>query len=607
MTTTDGPGSVERFVTDLSNGNIATMGPAGPKFTRTSRRKRPARSTFVHALARRDRVVIGVLSAGWLASLVYFWCWWLQPAHRASVFGLVANSVLIAYLSVMPAYFLLSINRMRKVDPTKRLPAVRTAMVVTKAPSEPWSMVRRTLQAMLVQRYPGPYDVWLCDEDPTDEALRWCAESGVLVSTRRDRPDYHRSAWPRRTKCKEGNLTFFYDHWGYEHYDVVAQLDSDHVPTESYLAEMVRPFADPAIGWVSAPSVCDANAGESWSARGRLYREAAFHGPMQMGHSGKYAPVCIGSHYAVRTSALREIGGLGPELAEDFSTTFLLSSAGWSGAFAPDAIANGTGPVGFGGMITQEFQWSRSLVTLLMGLVPRHVPRFPWYLRVRFLLVLTYYPLVAFTTMAGLVLPAVAAVTGVPWINVNYFSFLAHWWAVFVWLFAIQLLLRRRGLLRPPYAPVISWEMWLFALARWPYVALGVSAAVVQKVRRAPLTFKVTPKAQNRLEPMPRRLIAPYVMIAVGLSLSAVVGELYTNAIGYTFLCLLGSTVYTAVAVILPLLHALENARSAAVPLGVAFDVTAAAPMRLAVSALFPLGLAISMYPPYVDILLGWF
>ena len=44
--------------------------------------------------------------------------------------------------------------------------------------------------------------------------------------------------------------------------------------------------------------------------------------------------MCIGSHYAVRTRALREIGGLGPELAEDFSTSFLPSAGSAIGPFA---------------------------------------------------------------------------------------------------------------------------------------------------------------------------------------------------------------------------------------------------------------------------------
>ena len=90
---------------------------------------------------------------------------------------------------------------------------------------------------------------------------RWngAQEHGVLVSTRKGRADYHRATWPRRTRCKEGNLAYFYDHYGYERYDFVVQLDADHVPQKDYLRNMLRPFADPAVGYVSAPSICDRN------------------------------------------------------------------------------------------------------------------------------------------------------------------------------------------------------------------------------------------------------------------------------------------------------------------------------------------------------------
>ena len=133
------------------------------------------------------------------------------------------------------------------------------------------------------------------------------------------------------------------------------------VPRRTYLREIVRAFADPRVGYVAAPSVCDANAGESWAARGRLYKEATFHGPQQAGGHHAIPPTCIGSHYAVRTQALQEIGGVGPELAEDFSTSLMMNAFGWSGVFALDAEAHGDGPDTFADFITQEFQWARSL------------------------------------------------------------------------------------------------------------------------------------------------------------------------------------------------------------------------------------------------------
>ena len=85
------------------------------------------------------------------------------------------------------------------------------------------------------------------------------------------------------------------------------------------------------VGYVSAPSICAANAATSWAARTRLHTEAAFHGLFQTGYTRAFAPMCIGSHYAVRTKALQRAGGLGPELAEDHSTSLLINAAGWRG------------------------------------------------------------------------------------------------------------------------------------------------------------------------------------------------------------------------------------------------------------------------------------
>lgn len=580
--------------------------PHGPRFTTNSPKGlRAPRYNLAYVLGRRDRVTVALLTAGWLISLIIFWEWWLQPAHRVSMISLGVNSALLAYVTLMPAYFLIAVNRLRKFSPEPDVPRTRTAFVVTKAPSEPDSVVRRTLQAMLAQDYPQHYDVWLCDEDPSTDTLAWCHDNGIRVSTRKYAEDYHRDAWPRRSRCKEGNLSYFYDHWGYHEYDVVAQLDCDHEPGPTYLSEIVRPFSEPSIGYVAAPSVCDANASDSWAGRGRLHREAVFHGAMQLGHEHDLAPVCIGSHYAVRTRALRQIGGIGPELAEDFSTTFLMSSAGWRGAFAIIASASGNGPFSFTGMLTQEFQWSRSLTTLMLTLVPRHLARLPWLLRCRFLVVLMYYPLLAVTTLGGISLPAIAAVAGMAWINVNYFSFLLHWWMVSCWLLATVLFLKRKDLLRPRSAPVLSWELWLFSLARWPYVALGVGAAVVQLFKSRPVRFAVTSKTPGTFDPLPIRVMLPYLTITVGLSVSAIIAELSTDSVGYTFLCLLGATSYTVVSIAVPVLHAHEISKNSEIAMAEVISRTVRTPLRSGLATLFPLSLAIALYPPYAALLFG--
>ena len=148
--------------------------------------------------------------------------------------------------------------------------SLRVAMVVTKAPSEPESMLMTTLSACLAQQWPGRYDVWIADEDPTPAMESWCKENGVRISCRKGVEGYHNVDWPRRRRCKEGNLAYFYDKFGYANYDVVCQFDADHVPSCSYLANTIPIYADPTVGYVACPSICGANAEESWAVRGRL-------------------------------------------------------------------------------------------------------------------------------------------------------------------------------------------------------------------------------------------------------------------------------------------------------------------------------------------------
>ena len=260
---------------------------------------------------------------------------------------------------------------------------------------------------------------------------------------------YRQPTWPRRTRCKEGNLAYFYDIWGYELYDVVAQLDADHVPAPDYLRHMVAPFRDPLVGYVAAPSICDRNASRSWAARGRLYAEAVLHGPTQAGHSGGYAPSCIGSHYAVRTAALKEIGGLGPELAEDFTTTLMMSSYGWQGVFAVDAEAHGDGPETVADCLTQEFQWSRSMMNVLLGVSRRYRGGLSLRAKIRLGFCLWWYPLFGTLMLASVLIPVVAIITRTPFMRISLGSFYLHFGPPTLVLLAAVVWLERLATLLP--------------------------------------------------------------------------------------------------------------------------------------------------------------
>lgn len=482
----------------------------------------------------------------WGACALWFWLWWLDPAHIASPLGYGLSTLTLAWIYGLQLYFVVVfLGAKRSAAPDPAPGAFRVAMVVTKTPSEPLSVLIPTLKAMLAQDY--PHDTWLADEDPDDLTRAWCARHGVKISTRKGDARYHNPAWPRRTRCKEGNLAYFYDHWGYRDYDIVAQLDADHVPQPGYLREMVRPFADPAVGYVSAPSICAANAHDSWAARARLQSEAAFHGVFQLGYTGRLAPMCIGSHYAVRTTALAKVGGLGPELAEDHSTSMILNAGGWRGVHAMEATAIGDGPRTLADMVTQEFQWSRSLVALLLTHTPRYLRALPWRLRFQFLFCQALYPMLALSAALIYALPIAALWFDQPYAHVTYAQFLAHSipTALAITLFAWQI--GRDGLFRPQDARVITWEKALFLLVQWPWVAWGCIMAVRDRVTGRFVDFRITPKGESAAASLPYKIIAVYGVLLVGAVAPVLILDRVEQAAGFYLLSALNGFFYAAI------------------------------------------------------------
>ena len=509
---------------------------------------------MVSLFSPRQRAVYIVLCAIWALGVVWFWSWWLNPAHFIGWLPFLFATIPMVWVQWLQIFFVFVLLRAsRSAAPEPEAGKWRVAMIVTKTPSEPFEVVRKTLEAMLAQDY--PHHTWLADEDPSQETLDWCARHGVHVSCRKGVAAYHRPVWPRRTRCKEGNLAFFYDYWGYEDYDIVAQLDTDHVPEPGYLREIVRPFADPAVGYVSAPSICAANAAESWAARTRLHTEAGFHGLFQTGYTSVFTPMCIGSHYAVRTKALRQVGGLGPELAEDHSTTLLMSAGGWRGVHAINAIAIGDGPASVSDLATQEFQWSRSLVTLLLQHTGPYLRRLSPRLRFLFVFCQLWYPLFAATAAMMYFAPIFALAFDLRYAEVTYPAFILHASPAIIVLTLIAYRIRRDGFFRPHDAPVLSWEKALFLPLQWPWALWGCMMAVRDKLTGSFVDFRITPKGDAAARTLPLKILAVYTLLALGAALPVLLSDRLANARGFLLLALLNAMVYSLLVVVIVWRH----------------------------------------------------
>jgi cellulose synthase (UDP-forming) len=522
----------------------------------------PSVPYLVAAMSSAQKRKLALLVSVWLGLVAIFWVWWFQPRHIGNGWCYAFNSAVLAVAGLLPAYYFFFFSRIKRPNPHLAFPlGHRVAMIVTKAPAEPWPLVRQTLEAMLSQNY--PHDTWLADEDATSETAAWCRENGVQISCRKGVAEYHRSTWPRRTKCKEGNLAYFYDRYGYGRYEFVVQMDADHRPSEGYLEAMLQPFLDSDVGYVSAPSICSANASSSWIARGRLSMEAPLHGALQAGYNGAFAPLCIGSHYAVRTCALRDIGGLGPELAEDHSTTLLFNAAGWKGVHALDAEAIGEGPEGFSDFVTQEFQWAKSLTKIMLTLTPRHLAKLPIKLRFQFLFSQCWYLLLSFMMLTSVAIPVVAICTNEPFVHISYANFLLFSLTQAGVLISAVRWIRRNGWCRPRETKVVCWETVLVQFARWPWIALGIVAALTDVIcGRNGENFRVTPKGGRSARAFQPILIVPYAVLTLFAGAPAIFISNANFVSGYYFVSIINSSIYSITALGIVALHWLETVAS---------------------------------------------
>jgi hypothetical protein len=255
------------------------------------------RVRFRTVLSAREHVVL--LSIGGLhillaaALAVYL----LLPGHlpRLRAGQYLGDSVMVIGLTAMIGLQVIVALRTwvltffaaqaRDPIPMTARPGLRVAVLTTIVPGkEPVELVMTTLRAMKRVRHDGPLDVWLLDEGDDADVRRRCQDIGVRHFSRKGRPEWNQPTGPFRAKTKHGN----HNAWRAAHegdYDVVAQMDPDHVPYPNFLERTLGYFRDPDTAFVVAPQVY-ANLSESFVARGAAELAYIFHGIMQRGGNG---------------------------------------------------------------------------------------------------------------------------------------------------------------------------------------------------------------------------------------------------------------------------------------------------------------------------------
>lgn len=286
------------------------------------------------------------------------------------------------------------------VDPVPMTPqaGLRVALLTTIVPDrEPLTVVAETLRAMRRVRHAEHVDVWLLDEGADATVRRTAQALGVHYFTRNGRPDYNMPSGPFRTRTKAGN----HNAWRAEHegaYDVVAQMDPDHVPLPCFLERTLGYFRDPDVAYVVAPQVYG-NLYDGFVQHAAAAQSFVFTGVIQRGGNGLGAPLLIGTNHLYRTRAWATIGGYQDSIIEDHLTGLTVTGTlnpatgkAWRGVYTPDVIAVGEGPTSWTDFFKQQRRWSYGVADIVLHHSPRLIPKLAPRQRLAYLLLQSFYP-----------------------------------------------------------------------------------------------------------------------------------------------------------------------------------------------------------------------
>jgi cellulose synthase (UDP-forming) len=377
----------------------------------------------------------------------------------------------------------------------------RVAMLTTIVPSrEPLHVAERTLKAMLQVRYRGTVDVWILDEgdDPAVKAM--AARLGVHHFSRKGLAQFNTAGGAFRAKTKSGN----HNSWRAHHerdYDVVAQMDPDHVPLPCFLERTLGYFRDPDVAFVVAPQVYG-NMYDNWVAHGASVQQYLFSGVVERGGNGLSAPLLIGTNHLYRPAAWRQIGGYQDSIIEDHLTSMRVQGTtnpatdnNWKGVYTPDVLAIGEAPASWTDYFNQQKRWSYGVWEILLKRKLRKGIRLSLSQRLMYGLVQFYYPSVGSTVLLGTVATSIYLLLGITALHVNGAAWVTLWSLNMATWFILWLWLRRFYLAEHERSELGIPGMLLALFAGPVYVAAAARALLGRRLK-----YVVTAKGKLRTD-----------------------------------------------------------------------------------------------------------
>jgi ceramide glucosyltransferase len=146
-------------------------------------------------------------------------------------------------------------------------------------------------------------------------------------------------------------------------HDLLVVADSDMRVDPSYLASIVGPVLDPAVGAVTC--LYSGRPGRGvWSALGAMFVNEWFIPAALVARAGNVVPLCFGSTMALRRDVLEAIGGfaaLADHLADDYVLGALVKARGLRIELSSYVVENVITEPSLSALFLHELRWARTV------------------------------------------------------------------------------------------------------------------------------------------------------------------------------------------------------------------------------------------------------
>jgi cellulose synthase (UDP-forming) len=448
-------------------------------------------------------VMLGWFSTGWVSQAD----WRMHPVFLGSM------TLFLVYTAACQQFRWFLLLLMRRPKPKPPRAGWRVGVATTIVPEgEPLEMLEETLRNLVAMDY--PHDTWVLDEGDDIRVKDLCMRLGARHFSRKPLPQYRTDQGAFRARSKHGNYNAWLAEHGWAQYDLIVNVDPDHVPVATFLHEVLGYFDNPQIGYVQAAQAYY-NQEASFIARGAAEETYAYYSVTQMASYAMGFPIVTGCHTAHRAAALKQVGGFAPHDADDLLITFRYRVAGWQGVYVPKILARGLTPVDWTSYLAQQRRWARSVLDIKFRLYPQLAGQLPRRERILGFLHGLYY-LQGLNTGIGMGLLAYVHVSGA----VPQFLTDGTLWRL-LGLFAVFQLVdcyRQRFFLGGRTEWGLHWRAGLLQLAKWPYLGL----ALWDVMRNRQPAYEMTPKVRRPTKP--RLVLQAHLPIVSLLGLAWLVG-----------------------------------------------------------------------------------